>query len=78
MGSGNEAGFPFEPGTKADDGWYTKVQRLDARVFQGVLAILMSIILIFPLGIPVGVEPFVLEVADWIDSLEAGDVIWLS
>jgi hypothetical protein len=24
------------------------------------------------------VEPFVLEVADWIDSLEAGDVIWLS
>jgi hypothetical protein len=78
MGSGNEAGFPFEPGTKADDGWYTKVQRLDARVFQGVLAILMSIILIFPLGIPVGVEPFVLEVAEWIESLEAGDVIWLS
>lgn len=78
MGTDNEAGFPFEPGTKADDGWYVKVQRLDARVFQGVLAILMSIILIFPLGIPVGVEAFVLEVAEWIESLEAGDVIWLS
>jgi hypothetical protein len=51
---------------------------LDARLFQGVLAILMSIILVYPLGIPVGVEAFVLEVAEWIESLEAGDVIWLS
>lgn len=78
MGTSQEAGFPYETGTKKDDPWYTKIQRLDARVFQGVLAIVMSIVLVAPLGIPVGVEPFVLEVALWIESLDPGDVIYLS
>ncbi|MEM2920880.1 MAG: hypothetical protein QXF26_01015 [Candidatus Bathyarchaeia archaeon] len=73
-----EAGYLFEPGTKKEDPWYIKIQRLNSKIFITVVIISVAAVLIQPLNIPVFVEPFVLEVATWIESLEPGDVIWLS
>ena len=73
-----EAGYLFEPGTKKEDPWYVKIQRLDSKIFITVVIVSVAAVLIMPLNIPVFVEPFVLEVAEWIESLEAGDVIWLA
>ncbi len=78
MSKKREAGYLYEPGTKKDDPWYVKIQRLDSKIFITVVIIAVSAVLITPLNIPVFVESFVLEVAEWIESLEPGDVIWLS
>lgn len=69
-----EAGFPYEKGTKKSDPWFVKIQRMDGRIWAGIIILLISIVLVVPLNIETPQEHFVTEVITWVESLEPGDV----